>query len=59
MAWRRCGVFLPVPMRAQCCCTTTWGIVVASMHSDRKAAAHIAKAAGVPSLVLNYALSPL
>ncbi len=23
------------------------------MHSDRKAAAHIAKAAGVPSLVLN------
>ena len=34
------------------------GSVVASMHSDRKAAAHIAKAAGVPSLVLNYRRSP-
>src|ERR1700683_1793803 len=34
------------------------GTVVASMHSDRKAAAHIAKAAGVPSLVLNYRRSP-
>ncbi|HEY1840070.1 MAG TPA: alpha/beta hydrolase [Mycobacterium sp.] len=34
------------------------GTVVASMHSDRKAAAHIAKAAGVPSLVLNYRQSP-
>ena len=34
------------------------GTVVASMHSDRKAAAHIAKTAGVPSLVLNYRRSP-
>jgi epsilon-lactone hydrolase len=34
------------------------GTVVASMHSDRKAAAHIAKATGVPSLVLNYRRSP-
>lgn len=34
------------------------GTVVASMHSDRKAAAHIAKAAGVPSLVLNYRRAP-
>src|ERR1700722_518170 len=34
------------------------GSVVASMHSDRKDAAHIAKAAGVPSLVLNYRRSP-
>ena len=34
------------------------GTVVASMYSDRKAAAHIAKAAGVPSLVLNYRRSP-
>jgi acetyl esterase/lipase len=34
------------------------GTVVGSMHSDRKAAAHIAKAAGVPSLVLNYRRSP-
>lgn len=34
------------------------GTVVASMHSDRKAAAHIAKAAGVRSLVLNYRRSP-
>jgi epsilon-lactone hydrolase len=34
------------------------GTVVASMHSDRKAAAHIAKAAGVPALVLNYRRSP-
>jgi acetyl esterase/lipase len=34
------------------------GTVVCSMHSDRKAAAHIAKAAGVPSLVLNYRRSP-
>jgi epsilon-lactone hydrolase len=34
------------------------GTVVASMHSDRKAAGHIAKAAGVPALVLNYRRSP-
>jgi epsilon-lactone hydrolase len=34
------------------------GTVVASMHSDRKAAAHIAKAAGVRALVLNYRRSP-
>lgn len=34
------------------------GSVVASMHSDRKAAAHIAKAAGVPTLALNYRRSP-
>jgi epsilon-lactone hydrolase len=34
------------------------GTVVASMYSDRKAAAHLAKAAGVPSLVLNYRRSP-
>ena len=34
------------------------GSVVASMHSDRKAAAHIARAAGVRSLVLNYRRSP-
>lgn len=34
------------------------GTVVASMHSDRKAAAHIAKAAGARSLVLDYRRSP-
>jgi monoterpene epsilon-lactone hydrolase len=34
------------------------GSVFASMHSDRKAAAHIAKAAGIRSLVLNYRRSP-
>jgi epsilon-lactone hydrolase len=34
------------------------GTVVASMHSDRKAAAHIARAAGVRSLVLNYRRAP-
>lgn len=34
------------------------GSVLMSMHSDRKAAAHIAKAAGVRSLVLNYRRSP-
>ncbi|MDT5133895.1 MAG: epsilon-lactone hydrolase [Mycobacterium sp.] len=34
------------------------GTVAASMHSDRKAAAHIAKAAAVRSLVLNYRRSP-
>jgi epsilon-lactone hydrolase len=34
------------------------GTVFASMHSDRKAAAHIAKAAGVRALVLNYRRSP-
>ncbi len=34
------------------------GTVVTSMHSDRKAAAHIARAAGVRSLVLNYRRSP-
>lgn len=34
------------------------GGVLTSMHSDRKAAAHIAKAAGVRSLVLNYRRAP-
>jgi epsilon-lactone hydrolase len=34
------------------------GSVVNSMHSDRKAAAHIAKAAGTRSLVVNYRRSP-
>jgi monoterpene epsilon-lactone hydrolase len=34
------------------------GGVFASMHSDRKAAAHIAKAAGVRALVLNYRRAP-
>ncbi|WP_406813516.1 alpha/beta hydrolase [Mycobacterium sp. M23085] len=34
------------------------GSVLMSMHSDRKAAAHIAKAAGVRSLVFNFRRSP-
>jgi epsilon-lactone hydrolase len=34
------------------------GSVVASMHSERKAAAHIAKAAGVRALVLNFRRAP-
>jgi epsilon-lactone hydrolase len=34
------------------------GTVVTSMHSDRKAAAHIACAAGARSLVLNFRRSP-
>ncbi|WP_232005302.1 alpha/beta hydrolase [Mycobacterium sp. 852002-53434_SCH5985345] len=34
------------------------GSVVASMHSDRKAAAHLAFAAGVRSLVIDYRRSP-
>jgi monoterpene epsilon-lactone hydrolase len=34
------------------------GGVLTSMHSDRKAAAHIAKAAGVRALVLNYRRAP-
>jgi monoterpene epsilon-lactone hydrolase len=34
------------------------GSVLMSMHSDRKAAAHIAKAAGARSLVLNFRRSP-
>lgn len=34
------------------------GSVLMSMHSDRKAAAHIAKAAGSRSLVLNFRRSP-
>jgi monoterpene epsilon-lactone hydrolase len=34
------------------------GSVITSMYSDRKAAAHIAKAAGIPSLVLNFRRSP-
>jgi monoterpene epsilon-lactone hydrolase len=34
------------------------GTVVTSMYSDRKAAGHIAKAAGVRALVLNYRRSP-
>lgn len=34
------------------------GSVVASMHSDRKAAGHIAKAAGARSLVVDFRLAP-
>jgi monoterpene epsilon-lactone hydrolase len=34
------------------------GSVVTSMHCDRKPAAHIAKAAGMRSLVVNYRRSP-
>jgi monoterpene epsilon-lactone hydrolase len=34
------------------------GSVITSMYSDRKAAAHIAKAAGIRSLVLNFRRSP-
>jgi acetyl esterase/lipase len=34
------------------------GSVTASMHSDRKAAGHIAKAAGVRSLVVDFRLAP-
>jgi epsilon-lactone hydrolase len=34
------------------------GSVVTSMHSDRKAAAHIAKAAGIKSLVIDYRRAP-
>jgi acetyl esterase/lipase len=34
------------------------GSVLMSMHSDRKAAGHLAKAAGARSLVLNYRRSP-
>ncbi|MFB4285592.1 alpha/beta hydrolase [Nonomuraea sp. MTCD27] len=34
------------------------GSVVASMHSDRKAAGHIAKAAGIRSLVVDFRLAP-
>ena len=34
------------------------GSVVTSMHSERKAAAHIAKAAGVRALVLNFRRAP-
>ena len=34
------------------------GSVVTSMHCDRKPAAHIAKAAGMRSLVINYRRSP-
>ena len=34
------------------------GSVITSMHSDRKAAAHLAKAAGARSLVLNFRRSP-
>jgi epsilon-lactone hydrolase len=34
------------------------GTVVTSMHSERKAAAHIARAAGARSLVLDYRRSP-
>lgn len=34
------------------------GTVVMSMHSDRKAAGHLAKAAGARSLVLNFRRSP-
>lgn len=34
------------------------GTVVFSMHSDRKAAGHIARAAGLRALVLDYSRSP-
>jgi monoterpene epsilon-lactone hydrolase len=34
------------------------GTVVASMHSDRKSAGHIAKAAGVRSLIVDFRRSP-
>ncbi|MFD0440665.1 alpha/beta hydrolase [Streptomyces chartreusis] len=34
------------------------GAVAASMHSDRKAAGHIAKAAGIRSLVVDFRLAP-
>jgi acetyl esterase/lipase len=34
------------------------GTVVLSMHTDRKAIGHVAKAAGVRALVLNYRRSP-
>ncbi|MFF1570265.1 alpha/beta hydrolase [Streptomyces sp. NPDC058293] len=34
------------------------GSVTASMHSDRKAAGHIAKAAGARSLVVDFSLAP-
>ncbi|MEE1757862.1 alpha/beta hydrolase [Streptomyces sp. SP18BB07] len=34
------------------------GSVTASMHSDRKAAGHIAKAAGIRSLVVDFRLAP-
>ncbi|MHA5048302.1 alpha/beta hydrolase [Streptomyces sp. SD15] len=34
------------------------GSVTASMHSDRKAAGHIAKAAGARSLVVDFRLAP-
>jgi hypothetical protein len=34
------------------------GTVVTSMHTDRKAVGHIAKAVGVRALVLNYRRSP-
>lgn len=34
------------------------GGLVASMHSDRKAAGHIARAAGARSLVVDFRLAP-
>src|ERR1700730_7519947 len=34
------------------------GTVILSMHTDRKAIGHVAKAAGVRALVLNYRRSP-
>lgn len=34
------------------------GFVVGSMHSHRKVAAHLAKAAGVPALVIDYRRAP-
>src|SRR5258707_1216164 len=34
------------------------GSVVASMHSDRKLAGHLAKAAGVPALVVDFRRAP-
>ena len=58
-AWRRCGAF-PADSDPDGVLLHSHmgGTVVASMHSDRKAAAHLARAAGVRSLVLNFRRSP-
>ena len=57
--WRRSGASPPRVIPTPSCCTITWAAASStSMHSDRKAAAHIAKPAGVRSLVLNYRRSP-
>lgn len=59
VASKRFGACPPVATTARCRCTTIW----AARSSHRcipigRAVAHIAKAAGVPALVLNYRLSP-